>query len=201
MLKIGITGGIGSGKTTVCKIFELLGVAVFYADDVAKTLMISDSLLISQIKSAFGNASYFEDNSLNKKHIADLVFSNSKNLALLNSFVHPAVFSEMDNWTLRQNSTYVLKEAALLFESGSYLKNDFNILVSSAEELRIARVMKRDNVSADKVKERIKNQMPEADKKEKADFFIENNETDFLITQVLALHQGFLKIAVERAQK
>lgn len=198
MLKIGITGGIGSGKTTVCKIFELLGIPVFYADDVAKTLMVSDVLLMKQIRSAFGAESYFKDGLLNRKHIADLVFSDQEKLNLLNSFVHPAVFRAMDSWTLQQNTPYVLKEAALLFESGSYLKNDFNVLVSADEELRISRVMKRDKVSIDKVKERIRNQMPEAEKKSKADFFIDNNEKIFLITQVLALHENFIKIKSER---
>lgn len=193
MLKVGITGGIGSGKTTVCEIFELLGIPVFYADDVAKKLMVADELLVNEISASFGESSYLEDGTLNRKHIADLVFSNPDKLALLNSFVHPAVFREMDRWTLKQNSPYVLKEAALLFESGSYLQNDFNILVSADEKLRIQRVMKRDNLSAEKVKERIKNQMPEAEKVSKADFFISNNETDFLITQVLALHQEFIK--------
>lgn len=199
MLKIGITGGIGSGKTTVCKIFELLGIPVFYADDVAKTLMVSDTLLISQIKSSFGKQSY-NNNILNKKHLADLVFTDPQKLALLNSFVHPAVFRAMDEWALQQKSVYVLKEAALLFESGSYLKNDFNILVSAKEELRIARVTKRDGLSREKVKERIQNQMSEEEKLTKADFFIANNEDEFLITQVLVLHHQFIKIA-ESAQK
>lgn len=195
MLKVGITGGIGSGKTTVCEIFELLGIPVFNADDNAKTLMVTDGVLIAEIKSAFGAASYFEDGTLNGKYIADLVFSDPEKLALLNSFVHPAVFRAMDIWTLKQTSPYVLKEAALLFESGSYLNNDFNILVSAPEELRIARVMKRDNLTAEKVKERIQNQLPEEEKKAKADFIIYNNETEFLITQVLALHHQFIEIA------
>ncbi|HEX7367417.1 MAG TPA: dephospho-CoA kinase [Pelobium sp.] len=193
MLKIGITGGIGSGKTTVCKIFGLLGIPVFNADEVAKKLMVADEQLISEITNAFGAISYFEDGSLNRKHIADLVFSNPRKLALLNSFVHPAVFKAMAIWTNEQNSPYVLKEAALLFETKSYLNNDFNILVSADEALRIARVMKRDQIDLDKVKERIQNQMPEAEKKSKADFFIVNNETEFLITQVLALHQLLLE--------
>lgn len=198
MLKIGITGGIGSGKTTVCKIFELLDIPVFYADEVAKHLMVFDALLIDQIKTNFGAESYSHGKTLNKKHIADLVFSDPEKLNLLNSLVHPAVFRAMDDWSLKQQSPYVLKEAALLFESGSYLKNDFNILVSANEDLRIARVMKRDQVNAAKVMERIQNQMLEAEKKLKADFFIDNNETDFLITQALALHQNFVKIASGR---
>lgn len=195
MLKVGITGGIGSGKTTVCEIFELLGIPVFNADDSAKNLMVSDHLLIAEIKEAFGITSYFEGGGLNRKHIADLVFSDPEKLALLNSFVHPAVFRAMDDWTLKQNSVYVLKEAALLFESGSYLNNDFNVLVSAPEAMRIARVMKRDNVNADKVRERIQNQMPEGEKRLKADFLVENNETEFLITQVLTLHQKIIELA------
>lgn len=194
MLKIGITGGIGSGKTTVCKIFELLDIPVFYADDVAKTLMVTDALLISQIKSSFGAGSYFKDQTLNRKHIANLVFSHPEKLATLNSFVHPAVFRAMDAWTVQQSSPYVLKEAALLFESGSYLQNDFNVLVSAKEELRIQRVMERDAVTQEKVKDRIKNQMSEEEKLTKADFFISNNEDKFLIKQVLALHQKFMDL-------
>ncbi|HTN19473.1 MAG TPA: dephospho-CoA kinase [Pelobium sp.] len=192
MLKIGITGGIGSGKTTVCKIFELLNIPVFYADDVAKTLMVSDALLVSQIKSSFGAEAYFADQTLNRKHIADIVFANPDKLAVLNSFVHPAVFRAMDEWVLKQTAPYVLKDAALLFESGSYRQNHFNILVSAKEELRIQRVMKRDGITQDKVKERIANQMSEEEKSTKADFFISNNEDEFLITQVLALHRQFL---------
>src|SRR6476620_1712762 len=119
-LKVGITGGIGSGKTTVCQVFELLNIPVFYADDEAKKLMISDQILISEIKAEFGNQSYFEDGSLNRKHISDIVFQNPHQLKKLNSFVHPAVFRAMESWVSQQKSPYVLKEAALLFESGSY---------------------------------------------------------------------------------
>ncbi len=200
MLKVGITGGIGSGKTTVCKIFELLNVPVFYADDVAKELMIADVSLIAQIKKAFGAEAYFNDQTLNRKYIAGRVFSNPDELALLNSFVHPAVFKAEDEWTSRQKSSYVLKEAALLFESGSYKKNDFNILVSATEESRITRVMKRDGVTADKVRDRINNQMSEQDKRAKANFYISNNDEEFLIPQVLKLHGQFANLASKRPQ-
>lgn len=198
MLTIGITGGIGSGKTTVCRIFELLGIPVFYADDAAKELMVTDEVLIHQIKEEFGADSYFANGNLNRKHISSIVFSQPLKLKVLNSFVHPAVFTAMDNWVKKQSSLYVLKEAALLFESGSYLQNSYNVLVSAPEKIRIARVMQRDNMSEQKVLERIKNQMSEEEKREKADFFINNNETEFLITQVLRLHQIFTKKALHK---
>ena len=122
MLKIGITGGIGSGKTTVCKVFETLDIPVFYADTVAKQIMTTDAILINGIKSTFGEASYFEDGKLNNKHIADIVFNNPQQLEKLNALVHPAVFRAFGEWDakLPKDTPYSLKEAALLFESGSY---------------------------------------------------------------------------------
>ncbi len=193
MLRIGITGGIGSGKTTVSKIFELMGVPVFYADEQAKQLMVQDRLLIKALIQAFGPESYLDDGTLNRKHISNIVFSDPQELEKLNSFVHPAVFRAMDAWTAQQKGPYVLKEAALLFESGSHQQNDFNILVSSPIALRISRVMKRDGISEEKVLGRIANQFPEEDKQKLADFHIKNNEQESLIIQVLKLHQTFLK--------
>jgi dephospho-CoA kinase len=181
-LKVGITGGIGSGKTTVCHIFELLGIPVFYADDEAKKLMIYDQILINEIKLAFGVQSYFKDTDQLKK---------------LNSFVHPAVFRAMETWSSQQKSPYVLKEAALLFESGSYQQNKFNILVSCPLELRIKRVMNRDQITKEKVLERIQTQFPEEKKKAMAEFFIQNNEEQFIINQVLELNQKLLKLSNE----
>ncbi len=196
-LKVGITGGIGSGKTTVCHVFQLLGIPVFYADDEAKRLMISDQILVKEITLEFGAPSYFEDGSLNRKHISDIVFKDSDQLKKLNSFVHPAVFRAMESWALLQKSPYVLKEAALLFESGSYQQNKFNILVSCPLELRIKRVMNRDQISKEKVLERIQHQFSEEKKNDMADFFIQNNEEEFMITQVLDLHQKLLKLSNE----
>jgi dephospho-CoA kinase len=196
-LKVGITGGIGSGKTTVCYIFELLGIPVFYADDEAKKLMIYDQILINEIKLAFGVQSYFEDGNLNRKHISDIVFKDTDQLKKLNSFVHPAVFRAMETWSSQQKSPYVLKEAALLFESGSYQQNKFNILVSCPLELRIKRVMNRDQITKEKVLERIQTQFPEEKKKAMADFFIQNNEEQFIINQVLELNQKLLKLSNE----
>ena len=192
MLKIGITGGIGSGKTTVCKIFEILGIPVFYADDEAKNLMVNDLVLIDEIKIAFGKQAYFNDGQLNRKYIAEIVFNDKSKLNTLISLVHPAVFKAMDVWAYNQKSKYVLKEAALLFESGSYRYNDYNILVSSDLELRIERIAKRDLMNKEQIKARIDAQLSETEKEKLANFVVFNNETRFLIPQVLKLHHQFL---------
>ena len=122
MLKIGITGNIGSGKTTVTKLFELIGIPVFYADEAAKSIMVTDEVLIAGIKQTFGDTAYFEDGMLNRKYIAGIVFNDEAQLAKLNALVHPAVFRAFDNWVkdVPADVPYVLKEAAVLFESSSY---------------------------------------------------------------------------------
>jgi dephospho-CoA kinase len=197
MLKIGITGGIGSGKTTICRIFETLGIPVFYADTVAKQIMVTDEILIKGVKEAFGTESYSKDGVLNNKHIADIVFHNAKELARLNELVHPAVFRAFDDWVKQvpQSVPYILKEAALLFESGSYKMCDQNLLVIAPEEAKIQRVMQRDGVTAELVKARMDKQMSDEEKIKKADHIIYNNETDSLIIQVTRLHQLFLNIS------
>lgn len=195
MLKIGITGGIGSGKTTICKVFETLGIPVFYADAVAKQLMVTDKVLVAGVKNTFGKESYTPDNQLNNKHIAGIVFNNVEALAKLNALVHPAVFRAFDTWVSQVPATtpYVLKEAALLFESGSYKMCDQNILVLAPETIRLQRVIKRDSVTAAQVKARMDKQMPDEDKQKLADHFIYNNETQSLIVQVTQLHELLLK--------
>jgi dephospho-CoA kinase len=194
MLKVGITGGIGSGKTTVCRIFETLGIPVFYADTVAKEIMVSDSLLVAGVKQTFGNDSYFADGRLNNKYIADIVFSNAEELNKLNGLVHPAVFRAFDIWVARlpEHTPYILKEAALLFESGSYKMCDKSVLVTAPLEMKLKRVMLRDGVTADQVKARMNKQFSDEQKMEMADYVVLNNETDSLITQVLELHELFL---------
>ncbi|MGZ3755211.1 MAG: dephospho-CoA kinase [Mucilaginibacter sp.] len=193
MLKVGITGNIGSGKTTVSKLFELLGVPVFYADDVAKSIMVTDDLLIEEIKLAFGNDAYFTDGSLNRKYIAGIVFSDEKQLAKLNSLTHPAVFRAFDQWVAKiTDSPYVVKEAALLFESTSYKMCDKSIMVTAPLEMRIARVIKRDGISRTEIESRNSRQFTEEKKIELADYIIKNDETELVIPQVLKLHQEFL---------
>ncbi|WP_406823374.1 dephospho-CoA kinase [Pedobacter sp. KACC 23697] len=197
MYKVGITGGIGSGKTTACKVFEILGIPVFYADTVAKEIMCKDVVLVAGIKSAFGKESYFEDGKLNNKHIAGIVFNHEEALEKLNALVHPAVFRAFDVWeqTIPENTPYTLKEAALLFESGSYKMCDTTILVTAPYEIKLKRVMQRDGVSAEQVKARMDKQLSDEEKSKLASHFIVNDEQQSIIGQVLTLHQQFLKAA------
>lgn len=192
MLKIGITGGIGAGKTTVCKVFEQLGIPVFYADKAAKLAMINDQTLIEGVKETFGTASYHPDGRLNNAHIANIVFNEKKELDKLNALVHPAVFKAFEEWVKTKSVPYVLKEAALLFESGSYKQCNKNILVTSSMPFRIARVMQRDNVTEEQVRARMDKQFTDEKKIAMADYFISNSPTDSIILQVLDLHEKFL---------
>jgi len=194
MYKVGITGGIGSGKTTVCKVFEILGIPVFYADTVAKEIMTQDTLLIEGIKAAFGNESYFEDGKLNNKHIAGIVFNNEQALAKLNALVHPAVFRAFDTWeaTIPSTVPYTLKEAAILFESGSYKFCDTTILVTAPYEVKLKRLMQRDGVTEEQVKARMDKQLSDEEKAKMAHHFIVNDEQQSIIEQVLVLHRQFL---------
>lgn len=197
MYKVGITGGIGSGKTTACKVFEVLGIPVFYADTVAKEIMTQDALLIESVKAAFGNESYFEDGKLNNKHIAGIVFNNEQALAQLNALVHPAVFRAFDAWeaTIPSTVSYTLKEAAILFESGSYKLCDTTILVTAPYEIKLKRLMQRDGITEEQVKARMDKQLSDEEKAKMADHFIVNDEQQPIIEQVLALHQQLLKSA------
>ena len=195
MLKIGITGNIGGGKTTVSKVFEVLGIPVFYADNAAKNVMATDATLIGSIKTAFGNESYSGDGSLNRKYIASIVFNDEIQLAKLNSLVHPAVFMAFEEWTNQiTDAPYVLKEAALLFESTSYKMCDYSVMVTAPLELRIKRVMQRDSLSRDEVLNRDSRQFSEEKKTAMADFVIKNDDTQLVIPQVLALHEKFLSL-------
>ena len=195
MYKVGITGGIGSGKTTVCKVFEVLGIPVFYADTVAKEIMCEDDLLIKGIKAVFGSESYFSDGKLNNKHIASIVFNNENELTKLNALVHPAVFRAFDAWenTVSAGVPYTLKEAALLFESGSYKMNDTTILVTAPFKTKLSRVMQRDGISAEQVKARMDKQLTDEQKIKMANHFIVNDEEHSIIEQVMALHKQFLE--------
>jgi len=199
MLKIGITGGIGSGKSTISKVFEVLGIPVFYADDAAKQVMTTDPILIAALKDTFGNEAYFEDGSLNRKHIANIVFNNPAELAKLNAITHPAVFRAFDNWLAEtHNAPYVMKEAALMFESGSAKLCDKNILVYAPLEMRINRVVKRDGLSRAEVESRNARQFTDEQKLKLADYVITNDDSQLVIPQILALHQQFLTLAASK---
>lgn len=192
-LKVGITGGIGSGKTTICRIFKVLGVPVFDADQETKLLMQSDPALVSAIKNSFGSEAYDEQGVLDRAYLAGLVFNNEERLRELNKLVHPVAIQAAIDWANKQEAPYTLKEAALLFESGSYKHNDVNILVTAPEEERIRRVMLRDQVSRQQVLDRISKQMSEEEKLPLADYVIDNSGQVAVIPQVLALHELFLK--------
>lgn len=194
MLKIGITGGIGSGKTTVCRVFELLGIPVFYADIEAKLAMVNDLGLIESVKNVFGEESYHPDGALNSAHLASIVFQQQSELDKLNALVHPAVFKAFEEWASLQNATYVLKEAALLFESGSYQQCDKNILVTSPIDLRLTRVMQRDRVSEAQVRARMDKQLSDEHKAKMADYFVDNSPANSIILQVLDLHNQFTQL-------
>jgi len=196
MLKIGITGGIGSGKTTVSKVFEVLSVPVFYADDHAKRVMVEDDILVTAIKKEFGSEAYFAEGSLNRKYIANVVFNDSAKLEKLNAIVHPATFRAFDTWLAQVGDVpYILKEAALLFEASSYKLCDKAIMVYAPLEVRVNRVVQRDDISREEVLSRNAKQMSDEEKIKLADYTIINNDTELVIPQVLALHQQFLKMA------
>lgn len=191
MIQVGITGGIGSGKSTVCSIFERLGVPVYYADLRAKQLMEDDKKLICDIKSNFGVEAYSTDGTLNRVYLSSLVFKNEDKLLLLNSLVHPVVQKDYESWISildAKNYPYSLKEAALLVETGSYKMLDKLIVVSAPLEDRISRVMARDNVSREQVINRINAQLPEAKKVKLAHFVIYNDKIMELMPQVTKIH-------------
>jgi dephospho-CoA kinase len=191
-LKVGLTGGIGSGKTTVAKIFELLGVPVYSADAASKRLYSTDKELMQKIKEHFGSDIY-NGNELNRTKLASVVFNNPAKLELLNSFVHPPTIRDAETWMTAQTTPYVIKEAALLFESGSVAGLDYVIGVYAPVHLRLKRVMDRDRSSREDVLNRMSRQISEEIKMKLCDFMILNNEQQLVIPQVLQLHQQLLQ--------
>lgn len=195
-LRVGVTGGIGSGKTTVCRIFETLGIPVYYADHWAKWLIEHDPELRQGIIGLFGPEAYTGDGAYNRTYVAGRVFADKKLLQSLNALVHPCVEAHSRAWHEQQRGTgcpYTLREAALLVESGGYRFLDALIVVTAPEELRIRRVMERDGMNEDAVRARLQNQMPEAEKVALADFVIHNDGQRALIPQVLAIHRVLLE--------
>jgi len=190
-----VTGGIGSGKSLICRIFATLGVPVYDADSHAKELMTTDGILISQIKKEFGELSYLGDGVLNRKYLSKEVFQDAIKLERLNKLVHPRVAENYNTWVSKnQEANYVVKEAALLIEAKSYQALDKLIVVSAPETLRVKRVLERDKHRTEKqVYEVISNQIAEAEKLKLADHVIVNDETKLVITQVLELHEIFNK--------
>lgn len=190
MLRIGLTGGIGSGKTTVAKVFEILGVPIYNADEAARNLMNSNEELKSAIIKNFG-ANAYRNNELDRKYLASIVFNDKIKLALLNSLTHPVTIYDAEQWINKQASSYVIKEAALLFESGSSEHLDYIVGVYAPQHIRVKRVMARDGLTAEQVMKRISHQLDEEKKMERCDFVITNNEETLVIPQVLFLDNKF----------
>lgn len=192
MLKIGLTGGIGSGKSTVAKVFELLQVPVYYADEASKRLYHTDKALMADLKKHFGEEVYTNE-QLNRSRLAEMVFNDPQKLELLNSLVHPPTLRDAEEWMLKQTAPYIIKEAALLFESGSVAGLDYVIGVKAPQHIRIKRVMDRDGVTREQVLSRMDRQLDEEIKMRLCDFVIDNGEQQLVIPQVLELHERFLK--------
>lgn len=191
MLRIGLTGGIGSGKSVVARIFKALGIPVYDADQAAKRLMVEDTGLKEKIKTAFGEESYSGD-ELNRSFLAAQVFNDPAKLSLLNSLVHPATISDAEEWMSKQKAPYCIKEAALIFESGSQKNLDLVIGVHSPLALRLHRTMLRDNITTSQVKSRMDKQLDEGLKMKLCDYVITNDEQQLIMPQVLALHEKLL---------
>jgi len=197
VLKVGLTGGIGSGKSTVAQIFEVLGIPVYYADIAAKRLMNEDAYLRSSITNIFGKEAY-SNNILDRKYISSIVFSDPAKLTSLNSLVHPATKKDGEAWMHQQTSPYAIHEAALIFEAKVAERLDHVIGVSSPIELRIKRAMERDKVSRDEILKRMKQQLDEDIKMGKCDFVLINDEQQLLIPQILALHEKLITLAKQK---
>jgi dephospho-CoA kinase len=198
MLKIGITGGIGSGKTTVANLFAGLGVPVFFADSETRMLQHTDAQLRADLIAAFGAQTYQADGTLNRTYLAQLVFADKAALQKINSIVHPAVARHFAAWCKAHHAhAYILKEAAILFESGSHTALDGVIVVTAPEPMRIERVMQRDGVPAEEVRKRMANQWPETEKLKRANWIV-YNDGRALEPQVEALHEAILTQSREK---
>jgi len=194
MFRVGITGGIGSGKSTVSKVFEVLGIPVYYADDAAKRIMNEDEDLKAAIIKNFGEETY-TNAVLNRSFLAAQVFNNHEKLELLNSIVHPATIKDGEEWMKKQTTPYALKEAALIFESGVQQYLDKVIGVFAPPTLRIQRAMNRDNISKEEVVSRMDKQMEETIKMKLCDFIITNDEQQAVLPQVMEVHEKLLQLS------
>lgn len=190
----GLTGGIGSGKSTVAKLFEIFGCAVFYSDDVAKNIYFEESVK-HEVINLLGKQAYLSETAIDKAYISSKIFNNTHLLHQLNSIIHPAVGKKFEKFKQQHSNKIIIKETALLFEAKLQAQVDKIIVVASKDELRIQRVIQRDKLSQEEVQKKIKSQMAQEEKIKQADFVIYNNEEEFLITQALDV---FNKINVEK---
>ena len=194
MFKVGLTGGIGSGKSYVAKKFAALGIPVYYADTEAKRLMIQDKILKSEIKVLLGQAAYYRNGRLNKPYVARKIFNDQKLLAGINNLVHPAVKRDFMSWADSQVSKYVIEESAILFENGLDKSFDTIILVTAEKDLRIRRVIKRDKVTKEQVIARMNQQLTDEKKLPLAKFVVVNNEDSDIISQISSIHKEILSL-------
>jgi dephospho-CoA kinase len=197
MLRVGLTGGIGSGKSTIAQIFEALDIPVYYADAEAKRLMNTDAELKKSIVGEFGEDSY-KNGTLNRAYIAAVVFNNKAKLDRLNVLVHPAVMKDGELWMAGQTTPYAIHEAALIFEAGVAKRLDYVIGVFAPQPLRIKRTMERDKVSHEEVAKRMSRQLAEEIKMKRCDFVITNDEQQPVIPQVMALHEKLLALSIQK---
>jgi dephospho-CoA kinase len=193
MLKIGLTGGIGSGKSTVAQIFEVLGIPVYYADQAAKDLMNTDPELKKDIIATFGSETY-KNGNLDRAYLANLVFADPEKLSILNKLVHPVTIRDAADWMTRQKTIYAIKEAALIFESGLEKYFDYIIGVTAPETLRLERTVSRDHVTRENVLQRMQQQMNDQEKMSRCDFVITNDGMQAVLPQVLAIHKKLSNI-------
>ena len=190
---VGLTGGIGAGKSTIAKFFTLLGIPIYGADDRAKWLMSNNPALKKQVLDTFGDESFTQDGELNRSFLAKTIFADPEKTAIINALVHPAVKRDFMDWTENQKTPYIIKEAALLFETGSYQDLDKTILVAAPLEIRIARVMARDpHRDQNQIYEIVARQLPEEQKKELTDFLVDNTGDILVIPQVLKIHNSLI---------
>jgi len=190
-MKLGVTGGIGSGKTSVCRVFGVLGIPVFSADDEAKEVMDIDTSIILRLNTIVGKNLY-ESGSLDKAELAFLIFNNRSLLEEVNALVHPVVFNRFREWVRKQNAPYVIMEAAILFESGASNIVDRIITVVAPVEERVNRVIHRSSLTREQVMGRMRNQMDDTERIKKSDYVIANSENDMIIPAVLRIHENII---------
>ena len=191
MKKIGLTGGIGSGKTYISYIFSALDIPIFYSDDVAKDLVNNSQEIREAINNLYAE-NLFPGGFLDKKRLSHIIFSDNESRIKLNELIHPMVNVNFKNWLTKQNSKYIIKEAAILFESNSYLDLDKIICVSSSVDLRIKRVVDRSKMKESEVRNIMKNQISDIERERKSDYVIINNQQDLLLPQIIKLHNLFI---------
>jgi dephospho-CoA kinase len=192
-LKLGVTGGIGSGKTTVCKVFGVLGIPVFSADDEAKKIQDNNRDIQIKINLLVGK-DLFSSGKLDRPELAKIIFNNKELLEKVNSLIHPEVFRSFGEWFNKQDSPYSIMEAAILFESGAFRLMDRIVTVVTPMEERIERLISGNRLSGEQIIERIKNQIDDESRVKQSDFVISNSENDMIIPAIIGIHEEMLKL-------